>query len=348
MEYWSIGVLECWGDPILQYSNIPILHFFMRRELRLKLQRLRSKMKSTLSPLDSNKRDERIEATREDDDAFGRVYTPFFCGQDVPDFHHELSEGYDLRGCEIQGYGAPRGHGKTTRALIRLAREICHVQRHRITVISASEDLAEELIEPLKIALEENPRILQDFGDLIKRGGAGEFWTRQEVHFTAKGRGEKLRGPRNDLILLDDIEDDQQARNKERTDTLLDTIFETIYNRLIPVSDGGSTFIWIGTILARKSGLARVLNLNQSPEPEFPEVLGKIWKAIMIDENGGEYSLWPERFPLEELYKIRRRIGTRRFNKEYQNDPRDEDSVFQEGWFQGFHPLEFQELAKAA
>jgi len=304
-------------------------------------------MKSALSPLDPGKRDERIEATKVGDDAFGQTYLPYMCGQSVPGFHRELSEGYDLRGCEIQAYGAPRGHGKTTRSLIRICREICHVQRHRITVVSGSEDLAEELSEPLKISIEENPRILQDFGEIIKKGGSGEFVTRQDVYFTAKGRGEKLRGPRNDLILLDDIEDDQQARSKERTDALLDTIFEVLYNRLIPVSDSGSSFLWIGTILARKSALARVLNLNNSPDPEFPEVIGKIWKAIMTDADGREYSLWPERFPLGELHKTRLRIGTRRFNKEYQNDPRDEDSVFQESWFQGFHAAELQELKAA-
>ena len=134
-----------------------------------------------------------------------------------------------------------------------------------------------------------------------------------------------------------------QARNKDRTDRLLDVIFEVLYNRLIPESDGGSTFIWIGTILARKSALARVLNLNDKPEPEFQDVLGKIWKAIMTDDEGHEYSLWPERWPLENLRKHRRRIGTRRFNKEFQNDPRDEDNVFQEAWMQGFHALEYQD-----
>lgn len=319
----------------------------MRRELRLKLQRLRAKMKSTLSPLDPKKRDERIEATKYNDDAFGYTYVPHLCGQRVPEFHHEISEAFDSRDCEIEADGAPRNHGKTIRSLIRVCREICHVQRHRITTVSAAEDLAEGLIEPLKISIEENPRIIQDFGNLIKRSQGGEFWTTQDVYLNSKGRDQRLRGPRNDLILLDDIEDDQQARSKARTDALLDTIFEVLYNRLIPVSDGGSTFLWIGTILARKSALARVLNLNQSPEPEFPEVIGKIWKAIMTDADGHEYSLWPERFPLEELHKIRRRIGTRRFNKEYQNDPRDEDSVFQEAWFQGFHSSEFRELARA-
>lgn len=320
----------------------------MRRELKLKLARLRANMASLCSPLDPDRKEERQALAAHDDDAFGRLYVPHWCSQTTPAFHHELSGGFDLRGCEIQAYAAPRNHAKTTRALMRIAREICFAQRRRVTIVSASEDLAEDIFEPLCITLAENPRIIQDFGELIKTNDGGAFRTKHDVIFESKGRDQRLRGPRNDLIVLDDIEDDKQAKSKDRTDALLDIVFEVLYNRLHPISAGGSTFIWLGTILGRKSALARVLNLNNAPDPEYPDVIGNIWRAIMKDDDGHEYSLWPERFPLAELHAIRNRIGSRRFQKEYQNDPRDADSVFQESWIRGFHPVEFAELLKTS
>ena len=151
----------------------------MRRELKLKLARLRAKMDALCSPLDPDRKDERLAQAAQDDDAFGRLYVPHWCSQTTPEFHHELSAGFDLRGCEIQAYAAPRNHAKTTRALMRIAREICFAQRKRITMVSASEDLAEDIFEPLRITLSENPRIIQDFGELIKTNDGGAFRTSQ-------------------------------------------------------------------------------------------------------------------------------------------------------------------------
>jgi len=54
--------------------------------------------------------------------------------------------------------------------------------------------------------------------------------------------------------------------------------------------------------------------------------------AIIVDSNGGEESLWKERYSLEELYKIRLQIGNHRFAREYLLDPTAEG--------QGFYPKE--------
>jgi hypothetical protein len=320
----------------------------MTKELKRNLQKLRQKMAAMLNPLDPGNRDLRLAQSAESDDLFARWYLPFWTDQATPDFHQEISEGYTRRLNEIQVNAAPRGHGKTTRSRIAVARRICHAQHRSVLACSASESIVEELVTPLFIALSENPRIQQDFGDVVKKGHPLDFQTHKDVIFRAKGRDERKRGPRVDLAWIDDIEDAQQARSKDQVDKVLDVILEEIYNMLIPPSAGGSTFMMLGTILSRKSALARLLNINNAPEPEFPEVLGTVWKAIMEDEHGQEYSLWPERFPLEYLYQIRQRIGTRRFNKEFQNNPMDEDSIFQEAWFQGFHALELLELSKEA
>jgi len=318
----------------------------MTRELKRKIAELRRKMGAMLSPLDPADRELRLAESAVDDDAFARYYLPFWTDQATPAFHGEISAAYASRNNEIYAEADPRGHGKTTRSRICVARRVAHAQYSSVLALSASESIVEELVMPLFIALSENSRIDQDFGQVVKRGSATEFQTVKDVQFRAKGRDERKRGPRVDLVWIDDIEDAQQARSKEQTDKILDIILEEVYNMLIPPSAGGSTFMMLGTILSRKSALARLLNINNAQEPEFPDVQGIVRRALYTDALGIEQSLWPERFPLEYLYQVRRRIGTRRFNKEFQNNPMDEDNTFQEAWFQGFHALELDELLK--
>ena len=322
----------------------------MTRDLTRKLAALRNKMKEACDPLPKDQRDNRLEQTRHDDDRFAALYLPHLYRQTAPDFHKVLSDAFAQRDTEIRTFGAPRNHAKTTRGIIHLARAVCFKQVHRVTTVSASKDLAAELLEPLRISIEENSRILQDFGPVITRSSDGDFRAHGDIKVDCRGREQSLRGPRNDLIWTDDIETDQQARDKGQTEKLINIVLEVLYNRLIPESDGGGAFVNTGTILSRKSMLARFLNINTAPDPEFPEMLkfGRLWRAIMTDEQGTPYALWPQRFSLEALEKIKRRIKARRFNKEYQNDPRDEDSIFRDDWFRDFHPAEFQTLAKAA
>ncbi len=322
----------------------------MTRELKRKLAALRKKMKEACDPLPKDLRDERIEATRHDDDAFASTYLPHLYRQASPTFHKVLSEGFAARDNEIRCYAAPRNHAKTTRGIICLARMTCHRQIHRATTVSASKDLAAELLEPLRISIEENARVIQDFGSIITGSSAGDFTAKGDIKITCRGREQGLRGPRNDWIWFDDIETDAQARNAAQTNKLIDIVLEVLYNRLQPESDGGGTFVGTGTMLSRKAMLARFLNINNAPDPEYPEIarLGVIWRAIMTDDDGKPYPLWFPRFTLESLERIKRRIKPRRFAKEYMNDPRDEDSIIKEAWIRNVHPDEFIEMATAA
>lgn len=311
----------------------------MRRELKIKLARLRAKMQAALTPLDPDQKDERLAKARLDDDYFNQVYLPYLCDMETPDFHHEISGAFDLRTNEVQAEADPRGFGKTVRSQTRQIKEICLATRQLILGISASEEMIEDLVEPIKVNIAENARIIQDFGQLVTGGSPTDFKTTHGVKFIGKGRGQKIRGLHPDLIVLDDVEDDVQAKDRKRVDALLNWLWEVLYPAMVPETAGGSTLIVIGTLLARKSMLARLLDKN-----EHPHVLGTVRRALMTDEHGREYSLWPARFPVEKLKRKKRDMGSRRFNKEYQNDPRDEDSVFQESWFLGFHASELQEL----
>jgi len=96
----------------------------------------------------------------------------------------------------------------------------------------------------------------------------------------------------------------------------------------------GVLFI-VGTLLSKKSVLAQCL--------ANPVFIAKIYRAVeepVWDEEQKEFTagipLWPERFPLERLSRVRNLIGSISFNKEYQNDPRSDEGLFLEDWFKRY------------
>jgi phage terminase large subunit-like protein len=87
----------------------------------------------------------------------------------------------------------------------------------------------------------------------------------------------------------------------------------------------GILFI-VGTLFSKRSVLARCL-ANSA-------FIAKVYRAIQEDGT----PLWPERFSLERLQRIKDLVGSISFNKEYQNDPRDEEGLFREEWIRRFKP----------
>jgi len=88
----------------------------------------------------------------------------------------------------------------------------------------------------------------------------------------------------------------------------------------------------IGTVLAKKSVLTWFLNAKD--ENEEPLYISRVYKAINDDGT----PLWPAKWPIERLLKKKRQIGTLRFNREFQNDPKDEEGIFREEWIRYYTP----------
>jgi phage terminase large subunit-like protein len=96
----------------------------------------------------------------------------------------------------------------------------------------------------------------------------------------------------------------------------------------------GVLFI-VGTLLSKRSVLAKCL-----ANPEFISHVSRAIDEPIWDDERKEFSagvpLWAARFSLQKLSSIRRLIGSISFNKEYQNDPRDDDGMFREEWIRRF------------
>jgi predicted phage terminase large subunit-like protein len=87
-------------------------------------------------------------------------------------------------------------------------------------------------------------------------------------------------------------------------------------------------------VLAKKSILTWFLYARD--DFDQPLYITRIYKAIKDDGA----PLWPARWPMESLLKKKRQIGTLNFNKEFQNDPKDEEGLFREEWIKYYRPEE--------
>jgi len=206
--------------------------------------------------------------------------------------------------------------------------QICHCRRHFIIIASDTEDLASDLTGYIYLELLHNERLKCDFGELVRDHWAvDDFVTLTDVRLKARGRGQRLRGlkhkqHRPDLIILDDVENDQQARSPELVKKLLSWITSAVY----PAIEASGSLFWIGTILARKSALYTAIHSEEEPWRHWTRCL---YRALS-DEPGGtgvspvQTSLWPARHPVTKLLEQKRLMGSLAFNREKQNDPVDE------------------------
>lgn len=235
-----------------------------------------------------------------------------------PSFHAEMMDMFFSE--RFVGLAAPRNHAKSTvTTLFYVLYCILFQTKKNIIIISATEDMAIRFLRRIKDELTTNKFILWAFGPQ-----QSEKWSETEVRTTtgvaihAKGRGAQLRGlidgaNRPDLIILDDAEDDEMVRSELRRYDFESWFNGTVLPTLAPKS---GQCIVIGTILHMDSLLNRIVNQHL-----YPEFRTKVYSAITQDGT----PLWPERFPLEALEKMKasyiQRDQLAQFFMEWMNDP---------------------------
>ncbi|MCF8033866.1 MAG: phage terminase large subunit [Desulfarculaceae bacterium] len=276
---------------------------------------------------------------------FCRAYLPHYFSHEFAPFHRELIKLLEMRGRAVVpvAVAAPRGFAKTTLVSFGYVLHQVSFGRRRFVVIgSDTADLAGDLTSYLRLELELNPRLAEDFGPVCRaEGPAGDFVVGGRIRILARGSGQRLRGVKHgrfrpDLVVLDDLENDKNVKNPRLVRDCLEWVSAAVYPAIDPA---GSLFV-IGTILARRSALAVMVN---SPEEPWKRYTRRIYRAL--DDKG--HSLWEARHPAAELLEQKRLMGSRAFNTEKQNNPLDENGMFQEEWLRSYHPAELagKELA---
>lgn len=297
---------------------------------------------------DAPPRPERLRMARQDPFYFCKTYLPHYFSNDFAPFHHELIELITPRGTAVRpvAVAAPRGFAKTTVVSFGyVLHQVLFGLRRFVVLGSDTADLAVDLTGYIRLELSHNQRLAEDFGQLTEaKGAAGDFITGPDVRLLARGSGQRLRGlkhgrHRPDLVILDDLENDKNVRNPRLVKDTLAWITEAVY----PAIDPAGSLLIIGTVLAQRSALATMLHSIDEPWRRFTR---RLYKAIGDDGQ----SLWPSRHSAEDLLRQKKLMGSRAFNKEKQNDPRDDEGMFQEQWIRPYGQAELagKTLAVAA
>lgn len=227
---------------------------------------------------------------------FGKYYLPHYFSLPAPPFHRALDalwrervmDGADpvrdaARILSKTGtrtaVAAPRGHTKSTVMSLKNALHAAlYGYKRYILLASDTETQAVGFLDAIKSELEENPRILRDFGEQPgkKTWKTSSILLANGCRIDAAGSGQKLRGRRNherrpDLILCDDIENDEGVRTAEQRDKLAAWFYKAVCKSGNRYTD----ILMIGTVLHHDALLARVL--------KNPGFQSRTYRAILSD-----------------------------------------------------------------
>ena len=223
----------------------------------------------------------------------------------------------------------PREHGKTVRwSFAYVLWRVLTGRSRYVLIIGCSGTAAMENLQNIKTELEENEKLLSDYGNL-----KGKIWQDTRLELTnnsciqSKGSGGTMRGTRYgpyrpDLIILDDILKDAEANSPTQRNKIHRWLKRTVFNL------GKTSFIiWVNTIFHNDDPISRLCN-------ELSEGTLKRWIAVRLAciRPDGK-SLWPEHWPLKELNEKKESIGAAAFSTEYMNEPlSDEERIIHKEW----------------
>jgi predicted phage terminase large subunit-like protein len=269
-------------------------------------------------------RAERIARARKDYDFFVKTYFPHLAKSPSAAFHIEAANFIRRTPDACCAFKWPRGHAKSTHMGVFIPMWLLIQDSARplvMLLVSKSEDAADRLLADLQAELQFNDIYQTDFNVRAKSDSwsQGEFKLKNGSFFMSLGRGQtprgvKERGERPNYILIDDIDDDELVLNEKRvrkaTEWCLSALFGTM-------DMGRGRFVIVGNVIAKTS----ILNLVAA-QPDF-----HVTQVNALDSHGRP--AWSENFTLDEIKKIRRRMGERMFQREYMNNPLTEGAIFQ-------------------
>nr|DAK81336.1 MAG TPA: Large Terminase [Caudoviricetes sp.] len=344
----------------------PELSKLTRKDFYDWLEELSGELKEQIhlnSPLSPKDRAARLKRAEHDFLYFAKTYFPHYFSIDSScALHEDLAQIFEAMTQDENGdkyvRAAPRGHAKTTYCsqLFPLWC-ICFGKKRFIVEISDAVELVEGCLEAIKAELEDNANLKMDFPHVCgasKNWKIGEFVSKNGVKLKAFGSGKRLRGVkfgvyRPDLVVLDDLENDTNVRSKDQRDKLEEWLDEAVLN--LGSVDGSLDVLYIGTILHADSVLARKLKLKFWNAKKYQSVINfprrmdlweqwsELYRNISKDSSDefylrhkkqmdeGSQVLWPDALPILKLMQ-KRAENLKSFNKEQQNDPRNEAQIF--------------------
>lgn len=238
---------------------------------------------------------------------------------------------------------APRECGKSTWIFLILPMwAAAHGHVKFIAAFSDAASQAETHLMTFKNELESNEYLIEDYPELCSpkivnssgRAMASNSWRiiqSNDFIFDANGidtnsLGKKVFGQRPDLIILDDIEKGEKNYSEYQAGQQKNTVFDDIAPMNIY-----ARMIFVGTTTMPNSVMDQFRKYAEGyADPELNWIVDQnvnihYYPAIILNDNGTERSVWPEKWSLEWLQSQRH---LRDFAKNYMNKPVNTDGTF--------------------
>lgn len=244
----------------------------------------------------------------------------------VPDFHLKI---YDdlFKPDRLQLTVAPIGFAKSTLLKIFCLYELLITKKDTFCLyVSSTDTKAVEHLGAIQKILTTN-YFKSIFGyDIISNNDHeivilldNKKYIWQAVASGADIAGKNYEGIRPGLIIVDDLEDLEQAKSVERTNKLQDWLFTVLIARLPSLTDGRVRMI--NTVLSLDSLTNRIL--GKSPNMEFKSDF-EDWQTYFYQAlDSDNKSIWEERHPTANLLE-EQRLRPSTFARNYMNSPFDE------------------------
>lgn len=206
------------------------------------------------------------------------------------------------------------------------------MRKRNVLVISSSEKMAIRLLDPYRINLESNDRIINDYGPQVNYGNweEAEFVTQQSASFRAIGAGQSPRGTRNqevrpDIILFDDIDTDEDCRNPE----MIKNRWKWIEEAVMPTRSvsKATTILFCGNRIAVDCCVVRACKYAD-------------WGDLINIRDGEGRSTWPQKNTEANIDRVLKTLSYAAIQKEYFNNPITEGNVFKNINFKDALPLD--------
>ena len=226
---------------------------------------------------------------------------------------------------------APRNHAKSTEFTVSYPLwRIGKNRNHRIVIVCNTQSQSTSFLREITQELERNEKYKEVFGNLVPT--MPEKWTQHEIiidrtathlkdpTISATSMGGTVLSKRADEIICDDILSQDNTKTADQREKVRQWFFEV----LLPVLEPGGRLIVVGTAWNSEDLYQQLLG-----DDSFQ--VRKVYDAIVDEET--QTTLWPERWPYEELMRLKKSMGTQSFNKAYRNIAVSaEDAVFKVEW----------------
>lgn len=271
-------------------------------------------------------RQERVERAKNDLLYFCKTYLDHHFTNPWERGHKEINEVCDTwnKLLVIRGF---RGLGKST--LVDTGRALQAVLANEVPFIlflADDDDTSAMNALAVKVELEHNAKIREDFGDLVgDKWEEKQFKTDNGVKIICKShrslkRGVRFVTSRPGMVFADDFDNLHNTINQEQIDKRVDFLL----GEIVPAMHSSDWQIYFCCNKVRRKDMGT----------QLAELDGSVLVDIPAEHPGSGRPYHPKSFPRKKLDSIKSVIGTVRYNREYLlKITSDSEDDFQEDWF---------------